>query len=527
MLAHGVLPEKLIMLLSNPRIRKAGRQVSTDLKLLHDCLRNEVPPFEGSLDLASYAKERHVVKTARASLSDLCAVVLEKCLAKNVSERISGAWEQDALTMEQIRYAACDAYVCLLIYERLSTIHVPQPLLPTTPPYTPCVLYSADNTTIIACGSLPISQPVAFDNINITPTRVVLVISEVLVPGAKVTTHGKRELQTFGTPSFQVVCLRSHVRTYDPVAATLQSNFSPLDGSDQALLTMNVDSNMSGESSHTVREDLDTAVSEGDTEGIGQLMSSADEVGTEGPETIQSRQLEVDQESEAIGRKVLDEGRSKDSDWEKTLRSCVLKDPFHLFNMMRLPASHGLRKEFARVLRDALFVPDNEDRARIAAWAAKCEPPTTFEELRATKPTWLWKHCKRVIPPSQIIYPLVERAFLIYGPLKDATTRQPLFNKQHWHTTKQILDLIRQGFVSDPPGIPLYTTIGIDAKAANLPIYRCFRGTNFTEGGVHTHLRNRLPTSGVSIRHITACLLDFVLGHNLRVSESMEFSHNC
>jgi hypothetical protein len=41
---------------------------------------------------------------------------------------------------------------------------------------------------------------------------------------------------------------------------------------------------------------------------------------------------------------------------------------------------------------------------------------------------------------------------------------------------------------------------------------------NFTEGGVHTHLRSKLPTSGVSIRHVNASLLDFVLRHNLCVS---------
>ncbi|KAF8996470.1 hypothetical protein BDZ89DRAFT_1149037 [Hymenopellis radicata] len=38
-----------------------------------------------------------------------------------------------------------------------------------------------------------------------------------------------------------------------------------------------------------------------------------------------------------------------------------------------------------------------------------------------------------------------------------------------------------------------------------------------TEGGVHTHLRSRLPTSGVSVRHMRACLLDFILRHNLLV----------
>ncbi len=38
-----------------------------------------------------------------------------------------------------------------------------------------------------------------------------------------------------------------------------------------------------------------------------------------------------------------------------------------------------------------------------------------------------------------------------------------------------------------------------------------------TEGGVHTHIRSRLPIYGVSPRHMQACLLDFILRHNLLV----------
>ena len=38
------------------------------------------------------------------------------------------------------------------------------------------------------------------------------------------------------------------------------------------------------------------------------------------------------------------------------------------------------------------------------------------------------------------------------------------------------------------------------------------------EGGVHTQLLSRLPTSGTSVRHLNACFADFVLVHNLRVS---------
>jgi hypothetical protein len=99
-----------------------------------------------------------------------------------------------------------------------------------------------------------------------------------------------------------------------------------------------------------------------------------------------------------------------------------------------------------------------------------------------------------------------------------------LFNNAAWKTAKNVLALIKQGFISDPPGIPLYSQIGIDVANGGLPIYRCARGTNFTEGGVYSHLRPRMPTSGASIRHVNASLQDFVIRHNLLV-RILDYSH--
>ena len=101
--------------------------------------------------------------------------------------------------------------------------------------------------------------------------------------------------------------------------------------------------------------------------------------------------------------------------------------------------------------------------------------------------------------------------------LKDGKTGQPLFNKSAWKSAKNILALVQNGYLSDPPGIALYYQIGLDSKHNGLPIYRCMRGTNMTEGGVHKQIRSRVPVSGVSPRHMYACLLDFILRHNLLV----------
>lgn len=535
------------MLLSNPRVKKAGRLVSSDLKSLQDSIGN-APPFVGALDLAKFAKDRLVIADARCSLSDLCAVVLGRCLRKNVSERMSMAWENQHLTPEQVTYAACDAYAPLQIHHELAKLSVPQRLgTGSLVSDTPIFLYSADRSKVIARGCLSKNIDLntttsVFDGISITSTRTLLDISEVYVPGYKVSTHNNRSLESFGDPPFSLVCLRNHVRLCDsdpkgisttcrPFLNTLSYHPHSICGEPMDIDTTALDTSSITQSSPQVNFDgpddtLDSAASiETDYDGTGDLTSSLLD---DSPEPLSSEPFplsdrQVDSESAAYGNSVLDDPEAtrqnfNSNGWDNTIRSRVLKDIFHVFHMLPISTTHALRKEFGRALRDAIFIPDREDCARISSWGSKQDPPVNFETLRSLKPKWLWRHCKRVIPPPAVLYPLVDEIFRTYGPLKDATTHLPLFNRQAWEKSKQILDLVRQGFVSDPPGIALYTMLGVDSAAGNLPVYRCARGTNFTEGGVHTHLRTHLPSSGTSIRHINASLLDFVLRHNLRVS---------
>ena len=109
---------------------------------------------------------------------------------------------------------------------------------------------------------------------------------------------------------------------------------------------------------------------------------------------------------------------------------------------------------------------------------------------------------------------MVAKVLHTYGPLKDAMTGQPLFNKSAWKFAKNILTLIKNGYLSDPPGIALYYQIGLDNKNGGLPIYRCMCDTTMTEG-VHKQICSCVPVSGVSPQHLYSCLLDFILRHNL------------
>ena len=462
-------------------------------------------PFIGALDLAKYAKERCVISNiSKTSLPDLCALVLHKRFNKNLSEQVSEMQADTVLTEAQLGHAAQGAYASLCIYEKLAKITVLQPLPTAINPSLPVLLYSTDNTTVIAQGI--ISQHLndhLFDGFDITPTRTVIDISKVLVPGAILTTHGRRSLKSFGKTPFSVVCLRSHLRLIDPTVILEES------GSLQSTIQPKM---VSEDFAHSELVELPSGDSE-ELEGestisLAPLLSQD----LSGPFIDPSS--DKDPASLSLGCEIL--GADPET-WDYTIYSRVLKDPWHVFHMFQISATHGLRKQFTRELRDAIFIPDSADRTRIDSWGAIQSPPRTYMSLRNSSSEWLRQRCKHIIPPPHILYPLVANVFRTYGPIVDPDSQKPLFNSDNWKTAKNVLELIKNGYLSDPPGVALYTAIGIDKKAGGLPIYRCARGTNSTEGGVHAQIRSRLPKFGTSIRHLQVSLLDFVLRHNLLV----------
>ncbi|XP_006457870.1 hypothetical protein AGABI2DRAFT_215844 [Agaricus bisporus var. bisporus H97] len=399
----------------------------------------------------------------------------------------------EILSNDQINYAARDAYASLAIYNVLITIPTPHPLSDILTPQTPVFLYHRDNTRIIAHGKLSTRLgQTTYDGIKITSKRTIVTITKILIPGAIVNFY-KKSLQEFGQPNFDLVVLRSHLRI-----APLLQEFPVLPPAPPAPVLPAI---LPPALSATVE------VEKADENGVASIQ----------PSSIPDEELDQyisDPVSAAQGQHIL---KPVPANWPDFLRSRVLKDPFHVFNMFYISRTHGLRATFARALRDAIFIPNKEDIMRIDQWGMMQDPPVSYEKLKVTSPKFIHRHCRRIIPPPEILYPLVHSVFQTFGHLQDAKTRQPLFNENSWKVANNILSLLQNGYVSDPPGIPLYSQIGIDCKAGNLPVYRCFRGTNFTEGGVHTQLRPRLPTSGASVRHVYSCLLDFILRHNLLV----------
>ncbi|KAF8078294.1 hypothetical protein FPV67DRAFT_1402915 [Lyophyllum atratum] len=461
MLAGNQLPPLLKQVLANPRILKVGRCVAGDLKYLQEACRSEVP-FAGEL------------------------------------------------TQEQIQYAALDVYASLTIYHAITSIPTPQPLPESPTIGAPILLFGSDRTRILARGVVsPHVGDLSHMGINLTPSRSVIEVHEVLVPGALVAngTSQKQSLESYGAPPFHVVCLRNHLR-YSQSEPLLCSSLHP------ATASLPADSTLEAEpytqptpADETTRQAFDGG------SGFGELLAETCQSDIEPPQQ-NIKDYIPDPGSQAEGERLL--GDITVDGWVESIRSRILKDPFHVFNMFYISAAHGLLHEFATTLRDAIFIWDQTDKSRVIAWGQRQSPPQSWDSILSRQSDWLRRRCKRIIPPAEQLLPLVKNVFQTFGPLKDAKSGLPLFNSAAWAVAKNVLLLIQKGHLSDPPGIPLYFQLGIDVKTG-LPLYRCMRGTNMTEGGVHTHLRSRLPTSGVSIRHVQSCLLDFVLRHNLLV----------
>ncbi|KAF9000804.1 hypothetical protein BDZ89DRAFT_1170255 [Hymenopellis radicata] len=517
-IASGHFPPQLATLLANPRVIKVGKNINQDLRYLHEESKSR-QPFTGGVDVAHLAKEMDVIANARISLADLCAKVLKKHLPKDPAIRVSPDWDSPDLTRAQKEYAALDAWASLQIYKALTAMDVPTPLSwnPLPAPHTDVLLFQEDRSKVIARGQISplFGNVIALHDISITKTRTIIRVTEVFVSSALMPAYSlkgkeQRPLSSFGSVPFDVVCQRGRLKTYvegfSPPASSrgLHSSSTAVTSSSDATISEALAA-LEASSEEPSHEQSSTASALNINHGV-------DDDDT-GPSLMPSL-LERDPEAEAAWRVI--EQAILAIPWPGDTRSRVLKDIFHVFQMIWISKAHGLRVTFSRTLRDAIFLPDPEDQRRMIAYLARLSPPTTWDECLQSNPRLIKRHCKFIVPPAEVVAPLVAKVFETYGPLKDAESGLPLFNAAAWKTAKNILVLVKSGYISDPPGLSLYHFLGY-SSSSGLPIYQCFRGTNFTEGGVHRPIRHCMPLGGASPRHTVNRLLDFIFRHNMRV----------
>ncbi|KAF5382655.1 hypothetical protein D9615_003032 [Tricholomella constricta] len=160
------VPPCLRSVLVSDQIIKTGRAVRADLLRIAEAwsISELVVSLQksdtSSMELGTLAKLKGKISDASAGLAALCGIVLQKHLSKPDSLRFS-QWSSAKLSDSQKNYAALDAYACWLIWKRLST-------LPSTG------LHVEEN--------VPGQLIRASRTLNVTPSRTVILVEEVVVP---------------------------------------------------------------------------------------------------------------------------------------------------------------------------------------------------------------------------------------------------------------------------------------------------------------------------------------------------------
>jgi hypothetical protein len=107
----------------------------------------------------------------------------------------------------------------------------------------------------------------------------------------------------------------------------------------------------------------------------------------------------------------------------------------------------------------------------------------TFDEMLIRNPRYIAARTPRHVPAPSVLVPAIEHVYRNYGNALDAKTSAPLFSKQAWQKANAVVELARQGYLSDIDGVVLYEHTGVDKHG--LQLWKCTRGTNEVEGGPH------------------------------------------
>lgn len=103
-------PKELLKLLSEEVPLKVGVSLHDDLRRLRSDFQFEP---KGFLDLQQYVE---AFRIEEKGLKKLSGIVLGRRISK--SQQVSN-WDADLLTEAQLKYAATDAWICLMIYYKL------------------------------------------------------------------------------------------------------------------------------------------------------------------------------------------------------------------------------------------------------------------------------------------------------------------------------------------------------------------------------------------------------------------------
>jgi hypothetical protein len=201
----------------------------------------------------------------------------------------------------------------------------------------------------------------------------------------------------------------------------------------------------------------------------------------------------------------------------ETLPTRVLDDAFHFMDRLLrlLSKKHSAFKAFSHDFSEAIFIRDRSDEAAVRSVLEK--HGVNWEYAKRAKAKALNQRIRRYIPSRQILSQRLQKLFDAYADMQCSTkkTRGAFFSDEAKEMVKRLLETVKLGYLSDPPGISLYYLKGKDRDGLN--IYRTIRGTNSIEGGFHMAVRRIFGSLRASPELAECLLINWILRRNHRV----------
>ncbi|KAF9020332.1 hypothetical protein BDZ89DRAFT_1203851 [Hymenopellis radicata] len=367
----------------------------------------------------------------------------------------------------------------------------------------------------VAYGQLVLDHPgyleaVDDDNgltrrINISASRTLIEITEVLVPGAIHNLH-RQTIEWIYTHGRRIVAAVSQLRSRSamataPAESVIFGFSAPAPAPSASTLSEPTPFSISYQQSAS--EDTQFEIWEASPEDEYMYSDEEDDVSCYCHSFVlnitqdfwDDLSIEADDDLDAI--RVITEAVEHAQNIlrqaaDETIPTRVLDDAFHFMDRLLrlLSKKHSAFKAFSHDFSEAIFIRDKDDVAAVRAALEK--RGINWEYAKRAKAAGLNRRIRRYIPNRHVLCERLTALFTGYQDIICSTqiehpSRGRFFCDDARQMADRLLDTVSRGFLSDPAGIPLYYTMGKDRDG--LTVYRTMRGTNSVEGGVHMAIR--------------------------------------
>ena len=574
------LPDRLLELLSDTSITFVGRAIAGDVSKIARDFSNatNIKQIVKTLDLGVMARERDVVRSGVLGLECLVERVLNEKLTKDPSVRLS-RWSVSQLSTEQINYSALDVIKGLEVFFTLNdmpnltsrlTLHE------ATPGRVVDIVPSHGNVHLLAtraaiayieprCEEWMTPHDCRPGKLSITSGRCLVTIMNVLapklvIPKIKSSSGERMTLGDFGVPPFQVVIpigmIKPHIDSdsiritdvADPIQANISITNNHADNATNNQANMSITNNqadnaINNQANMSTTNQVKNATNSQANQNAGEVCGGREDE----DDSIQDEESNQSSENEDVSnltsndvatvRAAMVAGNTNSMSSLAALMldeapttiddrfSSVIGDSFHFMDRPKVPMHHDGKKGYFVALRQAWFQWDLTKLAEVKA-TLRYERRMNDSEIEAMlyyDVDYFRVRVPRIVLPPSKLYWRVRAVYEMYGPMTDAKTKAPLFNKAAWKKANNVLKEIIAGNASDPCGMVFYSQ-QLNAKGEPAFDYHdhamldCSRGSNDTECA-HKQFITTFGTWNTGVQMSDVLMAEWRHRYNQHVSE--------